>query len=411
MQRTRGGRAAPAWITITGLLLACLPALAEATQTAEVREIDGLRVVVLSGSPYELGWQHGTALREDVRASVSRVLGYFRQYLKVPLVRTWLVNWWLESAWRQANPFLTPEIREELRGLSDASGVPLRELKRLHAIPDRTYSCSSFAAWGRATSGGRLIHVRNLDWNIQAGIQQYATVFVVRPAGKHAFLNVGWAGFIGVLSGVNDAQVSVGQIGAETTDATFRGEPMAFVMRRVLETADDVDEAAVLVQTARRTIGANYVFADAKAKRAVVVESTHRHAAVFSADDPVERRVAYARPLVDVVLRADTAVDPEIRQHQLASGGHPELPGLEPPSGSAYEVRYLGQAAGVQAHYGQLDAEHAIAIARAVAPSSNVQSVVFAWPDVWVANAEARTPAAQRPYHHLNAAELLGGRP
>lgn len=382
------------------------PAAAEA---GRVRVLDGVRVVELSGSPYELGLQHGAALREEVRASVSQVLGYFRSYLKLPLLGPWLINGWLESAWRQANPYVPPEIREELRGLSDASGVPLRELKRLHAVPDRTYSCASFAAWGRATADGRLIHLRNLDWNINAGIQRYAVVFLVRPADGHAFLNLGWAGFVGALTGVNDAQVSVGQIGAETTDATFRGEPMAFIMRRVLQEADDVEEAAALVQQARRTVGVNYVFADAKIPHALVVESTRRAVRVFAADDPAEHRVLYARPMADAVLRADAAVDPDIRQRQLASGGRPDLPGLESPTGSAYEVRYLGQAAGVQAHYGRLDAESTLAIAKAVAPDSNVQSVVFAWPDLWVANAEGAIPAARRPYHRLNAAALLAG--
>ena len=46
-------------------------------------------------------------------------------------------------------------------------------------------------------------------------------------------------------------------------------------------------------------------------------------------------------------------------------------------------------------------------IARSVAPTSNVQSVVFAWPDLWVANAQGTTPAAQTPYHHLSATRLL----
>lgn len=388
-------------------LVACCLSLVAPTDAAQVERRDGLTIVYLSGTPYEMGRQHGEALREEVRTSVARVLGYFRRYVKIPWLGPALVNWWLDDPWRQAMPLIPPAYLEELRGVADGSGVPLRELYRLHAIPDRTYSCSSFAAWGRATRGGRLIHVRNLDWNIHAGIQDFAVVFVVRPSGKHAFVNLGWAGFIGTLTGINDAQLSVGQIGAETLDATFRGEPMAFVMRRVLEEAGDVDEAVKIVHDAKRTVGVNYVFADAKARRAVVIETTHRHTRVFAADDPAEHRVGYARPIADVVLRADTAMDPAIRNWQLASDGDPRTPGLEPPGGSAYDVRYLGQAAGIMAHYGRLDRAAAQAIAQAVAPSSNVQSVVFAWPEAWIANANGTTPAAQTSYHPLDLSGLL----
>jgi hypothetical protein len=342
-----------------------------------------------------------------VRASVWQVLRYFRSYLKVPWVRSVAINWWLDRVWAASSSSVPPEYLQELQGLADGSGVPLVELYRLHAIPDRTYSCSNFAAWGRATAGGRLLHVRNLDWNIEAGIQNFAAVFVVRPPGRHAFVNGGWAGVIGVLTGVNDARISIGQIGAETKDATFRGEPMVFVMRRVMEEADDVEDAVRIIHAARRTVGVNYLIADAAAKRGIIVETTHRQVRVFEADDPAEHTVPYARPLADAVFRADTAMDPAIRDRQLASRGDPARPGLEPPGGSAYDVRYLGQSAGLLAHYGRLDPKGAWAIARAVAPDSNVQSVIVAWPDVWVANAQGLTPAARTSYHHFNVESLL----
>jgi hypothetical protein len=389
------------------LLVAGRWSLVAEVEAAHLEEIDGVRVVYLSGTPFEIGRQHGTLLREEVRSSVGRVLGYFRHYLKIPGLRSWLVSWWLDSAWRQAAPYIPPDDLEELRGLSEGSGVRLRELFRLHAIPDRTYACANFAAWGRATQGGRLIHLRNLDWNIDAGIQQFATVFVIRPTGKRAFVSVGWAGFVGVLTGINEAQLSVGQVGAETVEARFDGEPMTFLIRRVLEESGGIDEAAALVTNARRTVGVNYIIADARARRAIAIETTHRLARVFEADDPAEREIAYARPVADAVLRADTAIDPSIRARQIASGGNPATPVLEPPTGSAYEKRYLGQASGIMAHYGALTAETAKEIARAVAPDSNIQSVIFAWPDLWVANAQGTTPAAQTIYHHLDLERLF----
>ena len=380
------------------------PRVAEA---AHLEERNGLRVGFLDGSPYELGYQHGRLLKDEVRQSVGQVLGYFRGYLKLPVLGSLAANWWLDRPWIQAMPFVPGDALEELRGLAEGAGVPVRELWRLHAIPDRTYACSNFAAWGRATAGGRLIHARNLDWNIRAGIQQHAAVFVVRPTGQQAFVNVGWAGFIGVLSGINEQQVSIGQIGAATVDATWKGMPMVFVMRQVLERASTLGEAVRIIQDAPRTVGANYVIADAKVPTALAVETTHRRVSAFEADDPKEQGVSYAAPLGDCVFRADTAVDPQIRDWQVASGGNPKTPGLEPPTGSAYAVRYLGQGEGLRQRYGRLDAAGAIAIAKTIAPDSNVQSVVFAWPIMWVANAQDTPPAAKTTYHELDLEDLF----
>ena len=82
--------------------LACLTALSilttqcfllpHAVEAAQIEEVEGLRVVRLSGSPYELGRQHGELLREEVRGAVAQVLGYFRRYLKIPWVGTWAAN-------------------------------------------------------------------------------------------------------------------------------------------------------------------------------------------------------------------------------------------------------------------------------------------------------------------------------
>lgn len=402
-------RAARLGLAITLGLVAVLSVVAVPAWAATVETLNGLRVVRLSGTPYELGYQHGQALREDIHACLDRVLGYFESYLKIPLVRTLLVGWWLDTAWARAVKFVPPRYLEELRGLADGSGVPLRKLVRLHALPDRTYSCANFAAWGQATVDGRLIHMRNLDWNIRAGIQDHAVVFVVAPKGRHAFISVAWAGFVGVLTGVNDAQLSVGQVGAETTDLSYRGVPMVFLLRRVLEETGDLDAAVRLVQTAPRTVGINYVFAAAGVPRAVAIESTRRRVAVFGPDDAAEHSVAYARPLADVVFRADTAMDPVIRDKQRASHGNPRRPGPEPPGGSAYETRYVGQATRLTAAFGRVDVAAAQAIARAVAPDSNVQSVIFAWPDMWVANAQGTVPAARGAYTQLSAEALLQG--
>ena len=393
-------------ITVFLCLAPCLLPHAPAF-SAHLEERDGLTIAYLEGSPYEIGRQHGELLKHDVQQVTRQLLGYVRGYVKIPFVGPRLADWWLDRPWRQALPSIPNDYLEELRGLSDGSGVPLKELWRIHAIPDRTYACAGLAVWGKATTGGRLIHTRNLDWNINIGIQRYPVVFVVRPTGKHAFVNLGWAGFVGVLSGINDRSISIGQIGAETSKVSYRGLPMVLLMRKVLEESGDVDEAVRLIQTSPRTIGTNYIIADARVPRAVAIETTYQYAKVFEANDIKERGVAYARPIPEAVLRADAAVDAAIRERQVASGGNPRKSGTETPTGSAYEIRYLGQAAGILANYGRITPEVAKQIAQTVAPNSNIQSVIFAWPDVWVANADGRIRAADTAYHRLDLRELF----
>ena len=367
-------------------------------------------IVYLEGASYDLGYQHGTLLAQDVRASVRDTLRYFRRQLRVPVLGPWFVNRWLDWAYAQMRPYIPLGYQEEMRGLADGSGVPLRDIHRLHAIPDLTgTSCSSLVVFGRAAKDGRLYHTRNLDWNIGAGIQAHAVLFVVRPQHGVPFLNIGYAGFIGALSGINAHAISIGEIGADTVDETLAGEPMPFLLREVLESSIDLETASRLVFNAKRTRGYNYLIADGIARDATALETTHHACVIFRPGDAKERQCPYALPLEDALARADTALDAGVREMQRASRGRPgRRPPASPVGSGAYEKRYKGQVTRIQRAYGRLDDALVREIAQSVAASSNVQSVVYGYPDVWIANADGRTPAAQRPYRRYHVEELLG---
>lgn len=366
-----------------------------------------LPVLHLKGSPYDLGYQHGSLMRESVRASIANAIAFAYRQIGIPGLGRWVVRRKLDRAWRKMEPFIPARYLEEMEGLADGAGIPLRILQRVHAIPELTsVTCSSFAASGSATRDGRMIQIRNLDWAIQSGVQRYAALLVYHPAGRHPFVNVGWLGFIGVISGVNDQGISVGEIGAETEDAGLAGVPMPFLQRRVLEESGDLREAVGIVCDSPRTVGYNYLFADAQEKQAVVLETTRSACSVFWMD--AEPEVPYAVRVPNAILRSDFALDPRVRDQQQAARGDPDKPGLEPPLGSsAYEVRYRGQGLLLQQFHGAIDPEVAMAIARAIAPPSNMQSVVFAYPQMWVANAQGRQPAAAGTYREINLEALL----
>ncbi|MBI4313210.1 MAG: neutral/alkaline non-lysosomal ceramidase N-terminal domain-containing protein [Candidatus Omnitrophica bacterium] len=360
----------------------------------------GLPVVVLEGDAYARGLAHGSRYRAQVRASVANILHFVEQEAPpIPFLRAGFVRWRLTTYFDQMKPHIPKDVLEEMRGLADGSGVPLPELERVHALPEiASVWCSNSAVYGPATRDGRLIHLRNLDWAIHSDAQRYSAIFVHRPAQGHAYASVGFFGFVGVLSGVNDAGISVGQVGAQTIDKTIRGVPMPFLLRDILLHTGDLETAVQKVQKAPRTSGFHYLFADALRKKAVALETTRKHCAVFWAGDEEARNVPYAVPIASAIVRADPALDPTVRNLQRCAKGDPSRPGLEPPGGKAYDVRYRQHSLMIQERYGQWDPERMIEVAKAIAPPSNVHSIIFAFPQMWVATAEGGARAADQPY-------------
>jgi hypothetical protein len=196
-------------------------------------------------------------------------------------------------------------------------------------------------------------------------------------------------------------------VGSDSVDETFKGTPMPFLLKRVLRRARSLDDAERIITIANRTSGFNYVFADAKRKQALAIETTAKHFQVFRDNDPKES-VSYGMPIPNALLRADVAMDPVIRDLQTCSHGDPKKEGLEPPDGSsAYDRRYKMQSELVRENYGALTAEIARGIAQRIAPDSNIQSVVYQFPDFWVANATDELPAARTEYRRFNVDDLL----
>lgn len=368
--------------------------LQELQKPGRLSRRQGIPVLRLSGDPYHRGFEEGRLLQKEIREGAREIFRYFRSELPVPLLNRVVIRFLLGRAWKKMEPFVTHEEYLQMKGLAGGSGVSFRKIKSLHALPEVYPTwCSNGAYWGAATEGGRLIAIRNLDWNRKIGIHRFAAVKFHEAGGQIRYANIGYYGFTGVLSGINEEGISVGQIGAASSEETMEGVPMPFLLKRILEEAGSLEDAKRIFQTIRLTRGYNYVIADAKERRAFAAEATARHLAFFSDHDPAESGIPYAVSLKNALLRSDTALDPAIRNLQWASKGDPEKPGLEPPAGSAYEIRYRKHAALVQDSYGILTAEIAKYIAKEIAPGSNIQSVVYAFPEFWVANAEGEKRA------------------
>ena len=219
-----------------------------------------ITVLYLWGSPYEMGYAHGKLCAPQVKGISERLT--FGACLALGCTPAKL-----DEAWKQMEPFVPARYREELRGLADGAGIPLQLVQRAHAIPDLSeFHCTFFAAWGTATRRGHLQQIRALDYATEAGLQNQPALIVARPNGRQTFVNIGWVGFIGCVSGMNVSHIAVSEIGENfgPEHETLAGEPMCFVLRDVLENAGTLQQGVDLIRRASRTSSYLYCLGDSK---------------------------------------------------------------------------------------------------------------------------------------------------
>lgn len=337
---------------------------------------DSTRVMFLNGTPEEMGRQHGTLLKKEIRDMVDRMLygvGVGSSFAK----GSWFFGE-MEQAQKRVAPFVPKRYLAEIDAMAVAAGVDVHEARLASFFPE-LFHCSGFAIFGNATVGGRLYHGRILDYMRGMGLEQNAVVMVYKPDQGNAWVNVGYAGFTGSVTAMNEKHIAIGEMGGRG-EGNWDGKPMAQLVREVMEHADTLDQAIEIMRKSPRTCEYYYVISDGNTKRAVGIEATP---AKFITVGPGEFHPQLTKPIKDTVL--------------LSAGD-----------------RYEKLVERVQSNYGKLDANAAMALMEPpVAMKSNLHSVLFSPEtlDFWVANADSKNVASHTRYTHYNLAELLRAEP
>jgi isopenicillin-N N-acyltransferase-like protein len=353
-------------------------------------EENRITVLYVSGTPYEMGYEHGRLLKHEVRATIRDVMKGARKFLPKDLRDSNLlgkrdedaiVNELLDRAWAKLAPYTPREDLEEMAGLAAGSGVPLHVIHRMHAIPDLgETSCSALIAKDSATRDRHVYQLRILDYGANFNLQKRPLITVYRPVNAHAFVNIGWIGFVGVVSGINERAVAISEMGfGDPPGETLAGMPMPFLLKNVLRYADTADQAAALVRAAPRTNSYVYFFGDGNGG-AVGMISSAQQALVYPPNEQ------------DVIAFRDEQY-PQF-QDVLYAGHHQRR-----------------QAKLVDKLLGRFDLKTIQEMARKIAMHSNLHTVIYDLTDekIWVANRKDDLRACDRPYVEFSVKSALAG--
>jgi hypothetical protein len=187
----------------------------------------------------------------------------------------------------------------EMRGIAHAAGVPYRDVLLVNCFDDvlanlRTlamrfgrFGCSAFATNATPTATGEVWAGRNLDYFVPSAVgddvwaatdfmKHHVVTIEYRPEGGAHFVSVGWPGFMGVATGLNEHALSLSALVVMAPSSTPLATPATLLYRRVMEEASLLEDAISILRGARRTQGHNVLLASGEERAAAVVEYTPR---------------------------------------------------------------------------------------------------------------------------------------
>jgi hypothetical protein len=331
----------------------------------------GKTILMVSGTPAQMGAAQGTLLRKPAQILTERVV-YLVGGGDTLHSGTWFLDRMADIE-RRTLPHIPPRFLEECDALSKAAGVSQRDGRYANLFPER-FHCSGVALRGKATAGGHVLHARVLDYMSEIGLQDAAVVQVFMPEERHAWMSLGYAGFIGTVTAMNEKGLAIGEMGGRG-EGQWDGLPMSLLLRDVMERAATVEEALDILRKAPRTCQYYYVLSD-RSGTIRAVECTPKQMTVL---EPGQQDPRLPHVPEDTVL-----VSGEDRAKVL-------------------DQRIL-------AEYGKIDVPKLIEIIkRPVAMSSNLHDAIFSPEtlEMWFADAGRSTPACDEPYARVNLRELM----
>jgi len=344
---------------------------------AYLEQIGMTRVLHLKGSYYDMGVQHGTLMKNEILEGAKQV--------KIIGTLAWKEKDYsvtIREAWERTSPFIPQGIKDEIRGMAEATGLTEEEVQDFTIFPE-LFHCSGFAFWGKATADGALLHGRVLDYMRDAGLDKYALVIIQEPDGANAFVNVGYSGTIGSVTGMSTKRIAIGEMGGKG-EGEWDGMPMTILVRLCLEQAETLDDVRRIMLETPRTCQYYYCVSDSKAdegRGSAFGVAAEPDTITFVA--PNEKQDLLPRPFEDAVL--------------MSAGN-----------------RYMCLADRVEKMYGQITPQIALdMMARGVAMKSNMHDALFkpATLELWVANSTVEQPACNLPYTHYDLKALISERP
>ncbi len=281
-------------------------------QGAWVDTIDGVLVLHLEGTPYAMGYQHGTLLGERARQDLRAIVAFAEHY--------GYSSQDLLNAWSAAQPYIPSEYIEEMQGIADATNVSLDQVAMAHMVPSFLH-CSSFAAWGNATVDGQLYYARSFDFPLYirdpvsgALVQDNVVLIVREPTGGYASVDPSFAGMVGSDGGFNEHGIATDVLSCWSNDERHAGTPLMFRQREILDHAASLSEALAILD-GNRTEGWNCILADGTTRCGYAIEQTANVSYAGTWDDPVEATPPFWQ-IPQVVRRTNLFIDPATAETQ-----------------------------------------------------------------------------------------------
>jgi len=260
---------------------------------------EGWWEMYLEGSPYEIGYAHGLLTEELMAWQEKAFTEKLAEFLPTKFYQRFMLTF-VRFFNRNLVRYVQPEYRKEIFGISrsappeyDFIGPAYARMLNYHAAHDighavqnmNLVACTAFGAWDDGTADSCLLIGRNFDFYINDDFAENKILCFIKPDSGYSLVSVTWAGFAGVVSGMNEKGLTVTLNAAKSSIPLGAKTPVSLLAREILQYAANIDEAIAIAQSRETFVAESFLIGSAIDRKVVVIEKMPEEMAVY---DPGE---------------------------------------------------------------------------------------------------------------------------
>ena len=217
----------------------------------------GLWECYIEGDPFERGAVFGILTKELLFYQESAFVEQIKELVPSEFYLR-ILKQFISFFNRDLEKNITDEYKYEIYGTSfacdtffDFIGTGYERQLNYHAAHDIAHAlsdfnmvgCTSFSIWGSKSADSSIITGRNFDFYAGDKFAENKIVCFVKPDEGYRFMMITWADMIGVVSGMNEAGLTITLNAARSSIPAKASTPVTLLAREILQYASSIDEA------------------------------------------------------------------------------------------------------------------------------------------------------------------------